>query len=147
MILIPVLGNEAEKATTLHESLLRAITEGTTDQLGSFLEGGADVNETDDKGQTPLHLAARQRHAATVRLLLSKGADVHLKDNLGWTALHSATAEGAEEVARLLIAAGANINARDAGGNTPLHLATDLGHKALVELLLAKGCPRHRTDG
>ncbi|MEO5969136.1 MAG: ankyrin repeat domain-containing protein [Bdellovibrionia bacterium] len=52
-----------------------------------LLSQGADVNITDEQGQTPLILAAKKSQFELMHALLIRGADISHRDNFGWTAL------------------------------------------------------------
>ncbi len=69
----------------------------------------ADVNLADTEGETPLHWAAGDKHAANiVSLLIAAGADVNLADENGLTPLRVAVASGCVKVASILLAADPN---------------------------------------
>jgi len=71
--------------------------------LGLLLDAGADPNEPDDDGSTPLFYAAeRDRGLEMVRLLLARGADRRHRNSRGRTALDVAGERGASRVAALL---------------------------------------------
>jgi len=71
--------------------------------LGLLLDAGADPNEPDDDGSTPLFYAAeRDRGLEMVRLLLARGADRRRRNNKGRTALDVAGEKGAVRVTALL---------------------------------------------
>ena len=68
-------------------SLQAAAAFGYTEVAVALIEGGADVNQKDKEGQTPLHTAAFFCYPEIVQSLLENGADKTIKDNDGQTAL------------------------------------------------------------
>ena len=67
-------------------ALLRQLDHDKLDDLRQLLDLGADINESDPQGATPLHHAiTRGRPLAFVRLLVERGADPSAKDGLGRT--------------------------------------------------------------
>ena len=49
------------------------------------------LNQTDEEGYTPLHLAVISGNSAIVKFLIGKGADVNAVDNEKHSAIHWAT--------------------------------------------------------
>uniref|UniRef100_A0A6Q2WPP2 Ion transport domain-containing protein n=1 Tax=Esox lucius TaxID=8010 RepID=A0A6Q2WPP2_ESOLU len=97
------------------------------------------LNEGDEKGRTPLHLASRGGHVKVVKLLLRKGALFH-SDYKGWTCLHHAAAEGYTQTMSILLAFNYKLlDKTDDNLNTALHLASRQGHASAVTLLLNRG--------
>eukprot|EP00794_Sanderia_malayensis_P018758 gene18758-20649_t len=97
------------------------------------------LNDPNDKGETPLHVACINGNTSRVQELLEKGASVHVRDHCGWLPLHEACNFGHVEIVKLLIAYGANVN--DPGGShcgriTPLHDAAQNGHFETVKFLI-----------
>ncbi|GMH37733.1 hypothetical protein BSKO_05606 [Bryopsis sp. KO-2023] len=95
------------------------------------MEKGADVDASSEKtGWTPLIIAARFGHLATVAQLIAGGADVNVGDDNGTTPLMIAPVhEGNSEVILALIDAGADVNAQNDLGISALHNAAVHGYK------------------
>ena len=68
----------------------------------ALLQEGADVNQVEDNGMTPLIYAAASGNLELVQLLLQSGADVSKEDGNGRTALDKATNNEREDVVKLL---------------------------------------------
>nr|ABP06278.1 ubiquitin ligase [Mirabilis jalapa] len=97
------------------------------------------VNIRDGKGETPLHLAARQRRADCVHILLDNGALVCASTGgygyAGSTPLHLAARGGSLDCIRELLAWGADRLQRDASGRIPYTVALKHKHGACAALL------------
>ena len=103
-------------------------------------------------GRTPLMIAADQRYAKIVDLLLQKGSDPFARDAEGLLPIHWATLEGHLESVKLLLSSQdhlsvANnfgpkgnplINALSTDHVTPLLLAAEKGYIAIVRYLLGE---------
>jgi RNA polymerase primary sigma factor len=79
-----------------------AVTLGLEAAVQLHLTNGANPNARDEKGRTPLILAASRGHRTVCSLLLSAGADPDLKDDSGHDALETAVRSQRSEVADLL---------------------------------------------
>ncbi|XP_025903067.1 ankyrin repeat domain-containing protein 12 [Nothoprocta perdicaria] len=97
------------------------------------------VNKRNERGETPLHMAAIRGDVKQVKELISMGANVNVKDFAGWTPLHEACNVGYYDVAKVLIAAGADVNTQGLDDDTPLHDSASSGHRNIVKLLLRHG--------
>ncbi|CAJ0936981.1 unnamed protein product [Ranitomeya imitator] len=83
----------------------------------------------DDRGYTPLHIAAICGQSQFIDLLICKGAVVNATDYHGSTPLHLACQKGHQKIALLLLHYKASRDIQDNNGNTPLHLACTHGHE------------------
>jgi ankyrin repeat protein len=67
-----------------------------------LLEGGANVDEKSDTGDTPLILAAKNRRLGITAQLLQRGAAIEEKNSDGHTALMCAEQSGGHEIISLI---------------------------------------------
>lgn len=82
--------------------VIEAAKNGDREALESLLADGADVNEQDEHGWTPLNWAAGAGDTDTVKFLLEKGADVTKTGRDNRTPLMIAKAADRKEVAAVL---------------------------------------------
>ncbi|MDF1760399.1 MAG: SidE phosphodiesterase domain-containing protein [Coxiellaceae bacterium] len=87
--------------------LFRAILENKIVLLRSLMVQGANINQPDSKGVTPLMLACSLGRMGIAKTLILGGADVHLIDGAGNNALSYAIKEGRMQLTKLLKKEGA----------------------------------------
>ena len=135
------------------------------EQLLSYRLGTIDVNETNDAGYAPLHIAAEQRDDDMTQILVGdRRVDVNVRTRFGEeTALHIAARygdvgstapadppdpdnpaapddeESSSIVATLLKEADLDVNAQNRAGETALHIAAHRGHLEVVNQLFEDG--------
>jgi ankyrin repeat protein len=118
--------------------LFEAARLGRTDMIDPLLKAGADINAYDERGFTPVILAAYNGQLATVDALIGKGADACRPDrDQGNSAQMGVAFKGEDAIAARLLKAGCDVNARNHAGQTAL---------MMVELLLAAGADRTIQD-
>lgn len=78
-----------------------------------LVDAGADVNEKDPLGCSPLIWAARSGHFELINYFVEKGADVEIAGYGGMRALHHAANNMKEPAIEALLKAGANVTTRD----------------------------------
>lgn len=115
----------------LSKKLFEEIKNDNLNAIKVLITKGANVNQTNDDGITPLSAALygdiyKKPNFEIVKLLVENGADVNAKDDKRenvsqMTPLSKSIYEDNLEIAKYLIDNGADITAQDSGGLTPLH--------------------------
>ena len=82
--------------------VIEAVKGGDRAAVEELVAGGADLNEQDENGWTPLNWAAGRGDVEVVRLLLDKGAEVFKVGRDQRTPYMIALAAGQQDTARLL---------------------------------------------
>ena len=111
--------------------LNRAIGRNHPKIVEFFLDNGADPNNQDNFGFTPLHKAVINKYANIVKLLLEKGADPNKDNILKETPLHIAVKKNYVEIVQLLLQNGAKIYDEHI-----ISLATDPNKQTVKKILL-----------
>lgn len=84
------------------------------------------INQPDEEGYTPLHLAVIAGNKTILRCLLDKGADVNALDNERHSVVHWATVCGELEALDLVLEVGADASVEDIHGAYPIHYAAQM---------------------
>lgn len=114
-------------------SIFQAAAQGDLGTLQKLVDQGADVNQKQTDGATPLILAAQKNHMPLVRYLVECKADTACATKVGGTALNRAAENGNDEMVAFLLDHGTPI------GNLALIVAAREGHLPIVERLIQAG--------
>ncbi|MGC4046784.1 MAG: ankyrin repeat domain-containing protein [Armatimonas sp.] len=119
--------------------LLSVVAQGglaaKAEKVEALLDAGANPNQGDDNGFTPLYAASLTGDTTLMELLVKKGAKVDGLTSKGNTSLHGAIAVGKTEAAIWLLEHGANPSIRSKGGQTARELAEQMKNDELVGYL------------
>ena len=132
----------------LHAASSTAWQSGTLECATLLLEQGADANQPDRYGNSPLMEAARQPSAEMVELLLAHGATPTATSFQGMTALMRGCVDGCSATSRALLLGRADpqqISPRN--GDHALAMAVRGGHIDCVKLLLEFGVTADLRSG
>ncbi|NXC44206.1 AN34B protein, partial [Penelope pileata] len=137
--------NQATELPMDGNSLIRAVYQSRLRLTRLLLEGGAYINESNDRGETPLMIACRTKHvdsqsaskAKMVRYLLENKADPNIQDKSGKTALmHACLEKAGPEVVSLLLKSGADPSLQDHSDSSALMYAINSEDKETLKVLL-----------
>ncbi|XP_057326697.1 ankyrin-1-like [Microplitis mediator] len=112
------------------------------------LQYGIDVNMTDERGRTALHVVDLGKYESQeedsargeiAKLLISKGANVNARTNDNDTALAYAVLHQNPYVVEALLLHGASIDDLTSSGDTLLHMAAIKGKTEVIRLLVQHG--------
>ena len=115
-------------------------------EVRAALKAGADVNEVDNDGANPLHIAFICGMQAVVPLLLEAGADIDAIYKSHFTPLYMSCISGNTEIIQMLLKAGANTEIKDHKGRSPLAWTAYYGFDRTVQLLLEAGADIEARD-
>jgi RNA polymerase primary sigma factor len=139
----PILADMAAACRkTLGPAFRMALLIGAIESVRLHLRAGNDVNSIDDKGRSPLILAASRGRLDICQLLLEEGADPTILDHEGNDALALAQAHGQSEIIALLA------DVETLGGPVPEHsTAQNLEAEASGKIPVFPSHPGNVIDG
>lgn len=111
-------------------------------KMKTCLEEGADIDELDNKGYSPIYYAINKDNEELVDYLLSKNADPNQAALCVSPPIFSLViANRKRMIIKLLNSARAHeiVNVKDSYNRTPLFFAARFGNTEIVQLLLARG--------
>jgi ankyrin repeat protein len=117
-----------------------AVKAGDVEALEALLDAGADIDATDEHGQTALMNAARDGHTPVVRLLVERGADLNHTAKYNLSAIMLAVINGRDAIVGVLADGGADLTIKGTGapgfaGKTALDLAVAADRVIAMALL------------
>ncbi len=139
-----VLAQSAPHADEIkaYRGLHAAAATGDLDAIGRLASAGANLNEKDGHGRTPLMVSAYRRKHGAARALISAGADVNALDGDRYDFLTIVAVMNDLKMVKLAIASGADTGLVTSPYNgTALIAAAHLGHVEVVRALIAGKAP------
>jgi ankyrin repeat protein len=112
----------------------------------AMIAAGANVNQTQPDGSTPLHWAVYRVDRELVTALLRRGAKAGTVNKYGASPLAEAARLANLELAGMLLEAGAAANVSNEDGQTPLMLAARTGNVPMAKLLVQHGAEVNRRE-
>jgi ankyrin len=130
--------------STPEEKLRTAAMDGYVIRVERLLLDGVSPQAADERGMTPLHLAAKNGHREVTAQLLDHGAPMDQIRQDGVTPLFLAAQAGHRDVVALFLEKGAEVNSQARiGAVTLLHLSAYRGDQDMVALLLKYGADKN----
>ena len=100
---------------------------------------GSSTSDSDNDGNTQLHIAIAAGDNEYARWLIEKGTETNVLNNLGLSPLHVAALLDNRTIAADLLRAGAVIDMKGPSGYTALHIASEMDHTGIAADLVFNG--------
>ena len=132
-----------DRKNNIKKQMFIAARENNVEKIAQLIQEGADVNQADQLGKTPLFLAAANNATDAVAYLIKCNADVNVKDNRGFTPIFYAAVHNNSAVVDELITHKADVNIYGELENgmkiTPIYMAVSMNCADVLSVLITKG--------
>lgn len=120
---------------SLNERFLLACENADINLARKMRAAGAELESTNDAGETAVHLAVKSGDRKMVEFVLTElHLNTNTRDAFGRTPLHWAAQQGNALIVEILLLANADIAAKDDMGVEPKIYAEMAGHRDLVKI-------------
>ena len=123
----------------LNWKLVYAAEYGKNEDVIQHISDGAEITSRNHRGDTGLHISARNGHKDVLQTFISNKADLNIRGDQQATPLISAAVQGKFSCAQLLLAHGADTDLRSGSGRTALANAAKYDFPDVISTLLAHG--------
>ena len=132
---------EDEQMKPQEGSLIQAVESNDVEKVQDILQDVSyPLNETNDKGQSPLLIATHKNYVEVAKLLIDAGADINQQDHIQDSPYLYAGAQGKTEILKYMIEqAEPNHKVVNRYGGNALIPAAEKGHLENVKILLEDG--------
>ncbi|KAK7913596.1 hypothetical protein WMY93_013807 [Mugilogobius chulae] len=122
-------------------ALILAVEAGLVDNVTALLKHGVSPHNTNDRNESPLLLAVRQKSYEMAFALIMGGAFVEQVCLKKWTAIHEVAKvnSGLSCHSDASASTWAKVTSRDGHGVTPLGIAAEHGNTEVLEILIQHG--------
>lgn len=127
------------QAQQAQKDLAGLIQAGSSKAALERIAAGADVNQPQPDGTTPLQWAVNRLDYDVAAALLAKKANVNVTNEFGVTPLTDAARQSDARLVKMLLDAGAKVDSANQDGETALMLAIKGGDLSIVEVLIKAG--------
>ncbi|MEP7354084.1 MAG: ankyrin repeat domain-containing protein [Acidobacteriota bacterium] len=129
----------ATKPAMAQKDLATLVQAGEAKLALEQIQAGANVNQRQPDGSTPLLWAVNRADVDVAEALLTKKADPNIGNEFGAMPLTEAARQSSLHLVQLLLNAGAKVDTADPDGETALMVAIKGGNQEVVKLLIDKG--------
>ncbi len=117
--------------------IFEAVRSGNPEVVDLLARYGADINDRDFMGQTPLHESSSDDELLEVtKYFVNQSVNIDAIDGFNLTPLAASALHGCFETVKFLVSSGASLTIKDAKGMTPVAIAKNQNYHEIAKWLL-----------
>lgn len=130
----------------LSDSIFTAALKNDVKFIIEYYENGGEMEVVDERNQSLLHLACRNKSLDALKILLYFGMNPNHQDKFMETPLHISSFMGSTDLVNTLLDNGANPNIENSTGQTAIHKASFKGSVPTLQALVENGADIFAVD-